>query len=504
MYWALTTLVLLVAGAVGVALRRLVGVSRSGADGLAARRDVNRSAGRRSLLQRAGLLRPAVGTPTAEDVGVSLGRAGLMECWASIEDSVVVLGPPRSGKGLHLVVPTIVSSPGAVLTTSTRPDNLAATLELRRGRGPVAIFDPQGLADGVESTLRWSPIGGCESPATAMARARALTAEGGHDVDNASFWAQQSNTAVRCLLHAAALGRRQPVDLVRWSLSTLAAEEAVDLLRSPAAAPAWSTALEAILTTDPRQRDSTWSMVANAFSALADPRVLAAISPAAGEEFDPEAFLAAGGTLYLLGTASGASATATLISALVEDVIETARRLAAGAPAARLEPPLAVILDEAANYPLPSLLPLMSEGGGSGISTWVVLQSLAQARARWGQHEAAAVWDAATTKIVLGGSSNADDLRDLSALIGTRRVGRSQTSRGADGRRSTTISEVEEPVLSSSELRTLLFGQAVLLLRSCLPIRLTLRPWTTRKDADLLRRSKAHVEAQLASAAKRA
>ena len=36
-----------------------------------------------------------------------------------------------------------------------------------------------------------------------------------------------------------------------------------------------------------------------------------------------------------------------------------------------------MILDEAANYPLPSLPSLMSEGGGTGITTMVVLQSLA-------------------------------------------------------------------------------------------------------------------------------
>jgi hypothetical protein len=74
----------------------------------------------------------------------------------------VVLGPPRSGKGLHLVVPLIVGAPGAVVTTSTRPDNLAITLRQRAKAGPVAVFDPQGLAAGVPGRLRWSPMRGCE------------------------------------------------------------------------------------------------------------------------------------------------------------------------------------------------------------------------------------------------------------------------------------------------------------------------------------------------------
>jgi type IV secretion system protein VirD4 len=49
-----------------------------------------------------------------------------------------------------------------------------------------------------------------------------------------------------------------------------------------------------------------------------------------------------------------------------------------------------------------------------------VLQSLAQARDKWGEHQANAIWDASIVKIILGGGSNSRDLQDLSALIGER------------------------------------------------------------------------------------
>jgi len=114
--------------------------------------------------------------------------------------------------------------------------------------------------------------------------------------------------------------------------------------------------------------------------------VLDAVSPRPGEEFDPEQFLRDRGTLYLLGTSSGAGAAAPLVSALIEDLVETVRRLAAASPGARLDPPLLLALDEIGNLaPLPSLPTLMSEGGGSGITTLAVLQSLSQARDRWGE-----------------------------------------------------------------------------------------------------------------------
>ena len=42
--------------------------------------------------------------------------------WASVEVSILVLGPPRLGKGLHVVINAILDAPAAVITTATRPD----------------------------------------------------------------------------------------------------------------------------------------------------------------------------------------------------------------------------------------------------------------------------------------------------------------------------------------------------------------------------------------------
>jgi type IV secretion system protein VirD4 len=300
---------------------------------------------------------------------------------------------------------------------------------------------------------------------------------------------------VRALLHAAALGDRTPADLYRWSLSAAHAREAVMILVThPLAALSWYQGLEAIVNADQRQRDSVWAMVAIAFASLADPKVLDAVSPRPGEHFDPKVFLRQGGTVFLVGTSTGASATAGLVGAFVEDVAEAARRLAAASPGARIDPPLSMILDEAANYPLPSLPSLMSEGGGTGITTMVVLQSLAQARAVWGEHEAAAIWDAASVKLILGGGSNARDLEDLSKLIGQREERQYSQSIGADGRRSSSSFLREVPVMDPSRLRMLPFGTAVLMLRAARPIVLSMTSWTQRPDAEQLQGSRRRLE----------
>ena len=505
LYWTMTSMVV-TGGIVGAvfAVQFVKHEGRRKADdptqllGLADRHDVIAAAGAKHLLARGPVLRPSTVKPVPNDLGFFLGTSRRSDCYASVEDSMVILGPPRSGKGYNLVIPFILDAPGAVVTTSTRPDNLAATMTARAKRGPVAVFDPQGLAKGVTGALRWSPIRGCESPQTAMLRANALCAGAGAGITDGGFWIQQTNTVVRCLLQAAALDGRTAVDLYRWSLSAPAASQAVSVLaESPGAAPLWSQALDAVITADQRQRDSVWSIVSTVFGPLADPRVVTQLTPASGEEFHPAQFLRDCGTLYLLGTASGASATANFVSALIEDVVETARRLAGASVGARMDPPLALILDEAANYPLPALGALMSEGGGTGIATVAVLQSLAQARARWGHDSAQAIWDSAIAKVILGGSSNASDLRDIAQLIGERDVQEVSISHQSGGGRNISESTRQRGILDPSMIRSIKVGHGLLMLRAAAPIMLTLKPWTARADAAELRRDRAAVEETL-------
>lgn len=400
-YWLVTAVVIAATAAIALlgvrGYRAMTGTGRP-ADlirslpGQATPAQMQDAAGKRALLRRAPIVRPsATDHPQVTDVGYRLGRMHGRELWCSLEDSALLVGPPRMGKGLHVVIPWVLDAPGAVVTTSTRPDTLAVTMHSRQRRGPVAIFDPQRLA-GLPGGLRWSPVRGCETPRTALVRARGLAAGAGFgkSVSDSDFWSGQTETALRCLLHAAALDGRRAVDVYRWSLNPVLAEEAVTILnRDPRAADGWADALEAAIHSDPRTRDSVWLGVRQSLAALADPDVLEAVDPVADDGFDPAVFLRESGTLYLLAAAATSASCAPLVAAFVEDITETARVVAARSPGARLDPPLLLALDEIANLtPLPSLPQLMAEGGGTGITTLAVLQSLAQARHRWGEHAA--------------------------------------------------------------------------------------------------------------------
>ncbi|WP_346035225.1 type IV secretory system conjugative DNA transfer family protein, partial [Brevibacterium picturae] len=186
--------------------------------GVATRQDLAETTSPKALLARAGNLRPALENPAPNDVGYLLGTSHGKQVWASVEDSLLLIGPPRSGKGLHVVINTILDAPGAVVTTSTRPDNLTATLRARTRIGPVAVFDPQHLAEGLPAGMRWSPIRGCADPLTAMIRANGLAAATGLSsggVEGGGFWEGKTRSALQALLHAAALDARPPEELFR-------------------------------------------------------------------------------------------------------------------------------------------------------------------------------------------------------------------------------------------------------------------------------------------------
>jgi type IV secretory pathway TraG/TraD family ATPase VirD4 len=450
--------------------------------GLASRHEVRTQLSERAVHKRAGHARPQLtGHYPTTAVGLRLGRDHhtRIELWGSVEDSYLVLGPPRSGKGVHVVIPHALDATGPLLVTSTRPDTFHATREARGNRGPVLAFDPQQLAPDAPR-LRWSPTRGCADPLVAITRARALAAGAAlHPgaATDADFWTGMTAAVLRSYLHAAALTGRPTSEMLAWAARPVDPTPVRILRGETGAAAGWAEELAAQAGADPRQRDSVWAGVRRAVDSLADPRVLATCSPDERDAFDPTAFLRENGTIYLLGSTGTQLSVAPLITALMEDLLDTARALAAAEQGGRLEPPLLLLLDEVANIaPLPSLPNLLADGGGSGITTVTVLQSLAQARARWGEAGADAIWDASTTKIILGGLAHADDLHRISRLAGDIDAPHVTRSTGASGG-SRSVSSQRLPALPLERVRCLPAGRALVLARRCPPVETDLVPW---------------------------
>jgi len=454
--------------------------------GFAEASEIRQHLSAKAVLKRARQLRPDLAKPRPTDVGWRVGRSRGMDVFVSIEDSVALEGPPRSGKGYRVLISAVLDWSGPLITTSTTNDNLTATLRMRERRGDVHVFDPQGLS-GTRHPLRVSPIAGCEDPLVAMQRGNAIitgTALGASTTNGE--WAQASGVVLGRLLHAAAVGNCSIEDVYNWGTSPiLARRSAVSILRSDGA-PGWGDNLEATLASDDKLVSSIWFGVQGAVAPLAVPKIRDALTPRPGDAvFDPRAFLNNANTLYLIGSASGASAMGGFLGALLDDIVEVARVRALASPGSRLQHPLGLILDEIVNMFRWGNLPrIMADGGGRGICTFVVLQALSQAETSWSRAEADTIWAAATAKVLLGGASHVDHLRDVEALLGTRQTRRTQRSWSTrEAGHSTSEHHERLALMSVDEIRRMPQNVGLLAYRNRRGVLLDLSGWDERRDA---------------------
>lgn len=464
--------------------------------GFAEAGEIKKHLSTKAVLARAGQLRPDLVRPAPTDVGWRVGRSRGMDVYVSIEDSVALEGPPRSGKGYRVLISAILDWSGPLITTSTTNDNLTATMRMRQQRGQVHVFDPQGLS-GIRDPLRISPLVGCEDPLIAMQRGDAIitgTALGASTTNGE--WAQASGVVLGRLLHAAAVGGRDIGEVYDWGSSPALARTAVDILRTDGA-PGWGDSLEATISGDEKLVSSIWFGVQGAVAPLAVPQIRDTLLPRPGDGvFDPREFLSAENTLYLIGSSAGASAMGGFLGALLDDIVDVARKKALASEGSRLHLPLGLILDEIANMFRWGNLPrTMADGGGRGICTFVVLQALSQAETAWSRAEADTIWAAATAKVLLGGASHVSHLRDVEALLGNRDSRRTNRSWSTQQTGHQTSEHTERlPLMSVDEIRRMPQMLGLLAYRNRRGVLLDLAGWDERRDARSIQTSKRATE----------
>jgi type IV secretion system protein VirD4 len=431
-------------------------------DGFATRKDLIVHLAEAAVLARGPVVRPSLSKSPfgLTDVGLPLGPSipDKVRLAVSTEDSVVVIAAPRQGKSSQVVIPWVHRWPGSALVTSMRVDVLLTTATLRAKHGPVAVMAPTGMA-AWPAMVRWSPTSGCRSLDKARQRAEVMVTVGRsekQDSSNAGYFGANATNLLTLWLHAAALADRSMADVLGWSLNDRD-DTPVKLLRDrPGAAPGTAALLDGLYRTPPETKSGLWTTVQTALAPLLSPTAQATFCPGLSSDgFDLEEFLRSGGTVYLLVAEKQATALAPLIAAFVDELIETAKRVADALPGGRLDPPLGLFLDEIANVvPLPSLPALMSFAGGSGIFIAAILQSRAQAEARWGAEQAAMLWGAATVKRILGGLSGTE-LRDLSELVGEYDRHMTTYQHADDGAITTGTSIQQHKTMTAEDIRTL-------------------------------------------------
>lgn len=450
--------------------------------GTASRWQIFRTSSRWAMLRHAAVLRPSLGElgwwrrldVSPLTYATPLCRVAGQTVWTSCEESTLRVGIPGTGKTAELAC-RVIDAPGGAVVASTAADLYELTHALRAERGEVTVFNPGGIG-GLASTLRWSPLAGCTDPVTAARRAADLIGPGG-DNDEAERWNIHARRALGVFLHAAALGGFRMRDVQRWVANPDVAGRQImtALADSPIAAEMSMTAEQTLRMTS-RTRDGVMLAVA--------PAVAWVTSPAAAEcgDADPDEvdvvydLVDHAGTLYLIGDEDGM--VGPLVAALTAEIVHQARSIAAARPGGRLDPGLALILDEVALICPTPLDRWMSELRKRSIVAHAACQGLAQLRDRWGKDGASMILNAAAAVLVFGGCKDPDDLAAFAALAGEREE--VADTHDAHGRRSSSTTR-RVPVIPTAMLAGLSNHRAMLIRRG-MPVALATTPiaWKRR------------------------
>ena len=418
--------------------------------------------GRLAALRRSGRIRPLLPLRyrilDPREHSVDLGRTHYRHrLHVPLEEHLLVMAPPRTYKTAFLA-DVIMGYPGPVIATSTKPDVYALTSAMRIGLGPVHVFNPQGIG-AVPSTFCWSPVDGCEDPATAIRRADAFAfAVSQKGVEDGTFWSAKASDYLRGYFHAAALARYDLRAVAAWVSG--ADPHVPERILLAAGSRQWALTL-AELRSEAHKTAATVRMVmSRALSFMADPVLAASVLPGPGGGFDIPSFLADRGTVYLIAeSVSEEAPVAPLFAAMAAEIHYAAAQIGQASKAGRLDPPLLMGLDEVTQIcpvPLPFWL---ADSGGKGIQVCAVVHGEAQLAERWGNYGRQVVLDTSSVKVFLPGITDTTTLQTASILCG-------QASWKLRGQDHVTRHDVATPDM----IRQLPAGFALIIRGGCAPV----------------------------------
>ena len=458
-------LLLLVALAVGIRLKRRKGRSRVDykARLMGTGKDIKLLSEKSALkaAKRFGLSWPGI------FLGVTV--AGGAKLYADVESVALSIFGPRQGKSSSQVIPAVMDAPGAVVSTSNKPDVVDATRLHRAQRGKVWVFNAQGITDD-----RPDFIADLLSYVRDDERAQKLSdifkdaSRSGTSKGDDPYFDPEGLDLAACLFLAAALDPRRDITLAYdWiSGGRIGMKEPLRILRQARGGvyARHADGMEAQLDLDDGQRDG---IVGTAKASL---RVLKYVSVQPWVKrtgpydqrpyFDAEAFARSTDTLYLLSKEGGGS-TAAITTALTVAVADAAEEFAMTQPRRRLPVPMVLALDEVANVCVWKELPgKYSHYGSKGLLPMAWLQSYSQGEELWGEKGMKKIYSASTVKVI-GSGLDEDHLRSLSSSLNEYRYDTTNVSVGDRKSVSTSPDGGKENIWTVGDLAELPKGRAI-------------------------------------------
>lgn len=405
--------------------------------------------------------------------GIFLGTAvaGTARLYADVESVALSIFGPRQGKSSTQVIPAVLDAPGAVVTTSNKPDVIDATRLARSLGGTVWAFNPQKISPD-QATWWWDPLSYVTDDEKAQKLSDIFKAAkaGANSKGDDPYFDPEGIDLMAALFLAAAVGKKQISMVYDWiSGGRVAMEEPMRILRETQGGiyARHADGLEAQLQLDDGQRDGIVGTAKSSLKILKFVGIQDWVNPTGPNDprprFSPETFVReAKDTLYLLSMEGGGSAAA-LTTALTVAVADAGEAYAMTQPFRRLPVPMVFALDEIANVcPWKDLPDKYSHYGSKGLLPMAWLQSYSQGEELWGEKGMRKIYSATSVKIIGSGLDEERFLRDVSTIIGDYRYDTVNASTSERGR-SLSISPDggKEPILTPSELAAMPIGRAI-------------------------------------------
>jgi len=394
------------------------------------------------------------------EIGITLGKVDRIKLIASFEETILMVGNPRSGKTRGMVLPQLLDELGPVVVTANKPDVWAFTHKIRGTYSKVWNFDPQHVTFAPPDFV-YDPLSRVTDYESAAQLAEIFVPK--RSSDKNVFFSNSARTHLTLLLFAAKLAPEPSMRWVKKWLDTSFDQEPVDVLRGAGHVGLADKFLDMMTRSD---KDTWGNIVATTrsnTSFLDSPTVLEMIVPdGTRETFNPVSFVANNETIYLHSDTSKAGSVTSLISAMFDHIVQTLKSEAIR-QGGRLAKPAKLVLDEVANIvPLESLPENLSYFGSMNISTLTILQNYGQAEAVWGKEKAAMLWNASTIKLMTGGSTDLNRLEEISKLAGQQTINQISVSDNPQGVGS-NISITKEDLLTVGDIREIKRGQFLMI-----------------------------------------
>jgi type IV secretory pathway TraG/TraD family ATPase VirD4 len=419
-----------------------------------------------------------------------IGKIGRHLVAAKPRESVVVCGPPGSGKTSAFAIPNLLEWDGPAVVCSVTSEILSTTLVVRSSHGRMAwVYDPAGSVEGV-IRIGWNPVPACVDFQKATRLAHHLVSLSDlMQVTQGDFWQSAASDLLGPLLHAAAIGHRGIEDVMAW-LSDPRASQAqgqggsVVAFGTPLALLDGAHGSEDAKTAARTLRGATVGTAAEtmlsfcttarvALKVFSTRAGIASTRQQPGIDFDR--LIDSDDTIYIVGTEDVQSELRPIFVGLIDAlIVRVGERVQQGRRASK---PLLLLLDEAANSaPLTDLPKYAATLRSRDVQLVTIFQDFGQVVNRWGRDHARSILSNHITRVLLPGMADTELLEDFSKLIGERRVVTRTVSHGPGGQ-STSETHRWERLAPVEELRTLPQDTAIVVYKNHPAARVRLRPY---------------------------